>query len=284
MSTKAGVGAGQPSRSVQRAQFAQRAGAEAREHHEAVDRNSALPALDQRASGRRPRAASCWPRPAARRRRDLAVSAAPRRRRAPARATTTAARPRRGRARPSAAVGSTSHAPGLRVGLRQQRRRRRRAAPHQSRISCGLQADDRQALGHAARDLAVQPGRARARAQQAAASAARPRGSRRRARVQVSAMHAASILSRCCSPAWLEPLDPRRARCRACARSATAGAAQRVCAACVERFAGAVPRCRALRAASCRPASPVCGACLTDPPPFDARARGGRLRATRGTA
>ena len=45
--------------------------------------------------------------------------------------------------------------------------------------------------------------------------------------------------------------------------------AQAVCGHCVERFAPAVPRCRrcGLRTGA---AVPQCGACLADPPPFDA--------------
>ncbi len=45
--------------------------------------------------------------------------------------------------------------------------------------------------------------------------------------------------------------------------------AQPLCADCVARFAPAVPRCQrcGLRLAA---ASPMCGACLADPPPFDA--------------
>lgn len=44
---------------------------------------------------------------------------------------------------------------------------------------------------------------------------------------------------------------------------------QALCTACVARFAPAVPRCRrcGLRTAA---AAPMCGACMTDPPPFDA--------------
>ena len=44
---------------------------------------------------------------------------------------------------------------------------------------------------------------------------------------------------------------------------------QPVCADCVSRFAPVVPRCRrcGLRLAA---AAPMCGACLADPPPFDA--------------
>ena len=62
MSMKPGVGAGQPSRAIELAQLAQRARAEAREHHEAVDREQRVPAREQRRRIGHARAASCWPR------------------------------------------------------------------------------------------------------------------------------------------------------------------------------------------------------------------------------
>jgi ComF family protein len=72
------------------------------------------------------------------------------------------------------------------------------------------------------------------------------------------------------TPAWLKPRDAARrlrpmGQCVVC----RSWDAQSVCEGCVERFAPAVPRCRrcGLHLGS---AQPMCGACLADPPPFDA--------------
>ena len=143
--------------------------AQAREHHEAVDREQPLPAREQRRRVGRPHAASCWPRPAAACRGGASVSAttvgAPRP--APAEPTTTAAQRAARAARAPARVGFDHDAPRLRDRPLPAPRRWRRARPTSRAIRRRLQPDRRQPLGHAPGDFAVQPGRRRAARQSA---------------------------------------------------------------------------------------------------------------------
>ena len=283
MSTNAAPGSPQPCSPVQRVQFAQAARAEAGKHREAVGRERALPARQQRrrvghgvqhhvgpqqscSAGRHGIGVGVEPhlvvalRPAPggppRRARRAAAARGERRRSVRRRCAARAGRPRRAapRRRPR---GPTSRRSPRAAALTIARRSRMRRAT--SACSQGGSA-------------------ARARRRNAASSAAASSRTRGLGAGRARQAWRASILSRCRCPR-----SPTSSLCRANAPCAAAGRARACARPVVQRFAAPTPRCR--RCAIDVPAGvDVCGACLLRPAPVRRRARRRRLRLPVGRA
>ena len=251
----------------------QRARAEAREHHEAVDREQAMPALRTAPADRRPRAASCWPRrvaprPIVRVDRDLGRRApAPRRARPP--------RPRRGGRDCARGAPDRVRRRGARLSDRRARstsepapRRPTNRSPAPAAAgSIARRSPMRRATSPCSQGGARLP----RQAAQAPPSSRSDRAAERQ-RASGCGHGRGSILSRCChrSRGWSRGKSEGIRVRPACARSAAGWGAGRVCARLLDRFAPTRPRCD--RCALAVPAGVrICGACLTDPPPFDRR-------------
>ena len=271
MSTKPGVGVGQPQLGVELAQLAQRAGAEAGEHRDPVDLEQRMPAREQR---RRiddevqrhvgPDQLGAADLVVARRLVDDDRGARAGRPPRPARGGAAARRPRR--------IG-LDRDPRRRADRRRAAARRRRPGPATSRRSGAGVA--RIGPSRSTRRRATSPcsqgGAAARRRRASAAPAAMPSTSRPvpRSIVAMARQYIEPMLATRRSNAWADPAAALALRMPGLCAVCHGWGRGRVCADCRAAFAAPVPRCRrcALVVAA---GIDVCGQCLTAPPAFDA--------------